>query len=69
MRHLNIVRINTAARQHDVNYNEFMKGLGETNVQLDRKVLAQLAIHEPRTFSALAQLAKDKQKDGLLAAL
>merc|ERR1711974_9912 len=69
MRKLHIQRINIASRQHNTNYSEFMQGMGRTNVLIDRKVLAQLAIHEPRSFASLAQLAKDRQTHGLLAAL
>ena len=69
MRQLNVLRINIAARQHNINYNQLTSELQRSNVLLDRKILAQLAIHEPRTFASLAQLAKDRQRDGLLAAL
>ena len=69
MRQLNIRRINIAARQHNTNYNEFMSSMGRSNVLIDRKVLAQLAVHEPRSFASLSQLAKDRHRLGLLAAL
>ena len=69
MRKLNIQRINIGARQHNINYTELTTHLNRSNVLVDRKILAQFAIHEPRTFASLAQLAKDRQRDGLLAAL
>jgi large subunit ribosomal protein L20 len=56
-RSLWIVRINAAARIHDLGYSKFMSGLKRGNVALDRKVLAELAISDPGAFSQLAQLA------------
>ncbi|XP_057300542.1 50S ribosomal protein L20-like [Hydractinia symbiolongicarpus] len=69
IRKLWIQRINMSAREHNVPYSMFIKNMHESNILLNRKMLSELAIHEPRTFHALSQLAKDKQKDGLLAAL
>merc|ERR1712126_298554 len=69
MRKLSIQRVNMGTRQHNLPYAHFMQQLNKTNVLIDRKVLAQLAIHEPRSFMALTQLAKDRKRDGLLAAL
>lgn len=57
-RRLWIVRINAAARQHDLSYSRFMAGLHAAGVQLDRKVLADLAVREPAEFGRLAEVAK-----------
>jgi large subunit ribosomal protein L20 len=58
-RSLWIVRINAAARLHGVSYSQFMKGLRNAEISLDRKVLADLAVRDPSGFSKLAALAKD----------
>ena len=54
-----IVRINAAARQHGLSYSRFMHGLRRAGVELDRKVLAELAVAEPEAFAALAERARD----------
>jgi large subunit ribosomal protein L20 len=58
-RNLWIMRINAAARQHDLNYSRFMNGLKKANVSLDRKVLAGIAVTDPAAFAKLAQIAKE----------
>jgi large subunit ribosomal protein L20 len=58
MRSLFISRINAAAVQHDLSYNVFMHGLSKANVELNRKMLSQLAIFEPDAFSQLVQLVQ-----------
>ena len=55
-----IARINAAAREHGLSYSRFMDGLKKANVEIDRKVLAQLAVSDPKAFSELAELAKSK---------
>ena len=55
-----IARINAAAREHGLSYSRFMEGLKRANVEIDRKVLAQLAVSDPKAFSDLAALAKSK---------
>ena len=55
-----IARINAAAREHGLSYSRFMEGLKRANVEIDRKVLAQLAVSDPKAFSDLAELAKSK---------
>ena len=50
-----IVRINAACREHNLSYSKFIHALKEKNVQLDRKTLAHIAMHEPDTFQALVQ--------------
>ena len=57
-RRLWITRINAAARTHDITYSRFMEGLRKANVILDRKVLADIAIHDAEGFANLVQLAK-----------
>ena len=57
-RRLWIARINAAARQNDLSYSVFMNGLKKVGVALDRKALADIAIHDPVAFSHLAEMAK-----------
>jgi large subunit ribosomal protein L20 len=59
-RRLWIIRINAAARQHDLSYSRFMNGLKLAGVEVDRKVLADLAITDPTAFGQLAETAKTK---------
>jgi large subunit ribosomal protein L20 len=58
-RNLWIMRINAAARLHDLSYSRFMSGLKKANVDMDRKVLAGLAVNDPEAFARLAQIAKE----------
>jgi large subunit ribosomal protein L20 len=58
LRRLWIVRINAAARQHDLSYNQFVAGLKKAEIELDRKVLADLAVSDPEAFGAIAEQAK-----------
>jgi large subunit ribosomal protein L20 len=57
-RRLWIVRINAAARQYDLSYSRFMDGLNKAGIEVDRKVLADLAVHDIAAFGALAEKAK-----------
>jgi large subunit ribosomal protein L20 len=57
-RRLWIVRINAAARQFDMSYSRFMDGLNKAGIEVDRKVLADLAVHDIAAFGALAEKAK-----------
>ena len=57
-RSLWIQRINAAARLNDLTYSRFMNGLAKAGIELDRKVLADLAVREPDAFKALADQAK-----------
>lgn len=52
-----IIRINAAARAHGITYSRLMAGLKKTGVDLDRKVLADLAVRDPAAFGDLAKLA------------
>lgn len=56
-RRLWIARINAAARMNDMSYSKFIHGLKTANVDLDRKVLAELAVSDPNGFSQIAQVA------------
>jgi large subunit ribosomal protein L20 len=58
-RRLWIVRINAACRMRGLRYGEFMSGLQRAMVALDRKSLAEIAIHDPETFSKIVALAMD----------
>jgi large subunit ribosomal protein L20 len=58
-----IVRINAAARANGLSYSRFVSGLRKAGVELDRKVLADLAVSDSRTFSELAELASRSQAD------
>jgi large subunit ribosomal protein L20 len=53
-----IARINAAARQNGLSYSRLMAGLKAEGIEVDRKVLAQLALEEPQAFTALAERAK-----------
>ena len=63
-RRLWITRINAAAHQNDMNYNVFINGLKKAGIELDRKILADLAVHDPAAFAAIA----DKVRSALNAA-
>ncbi|HFE64673.1 MAG TPA: 50S ribosomal protein L20 [Caldithrix sp.] len=54
-RSLWITRINAACREHGLSYSKFVHGLKVNNIDLDRKALAHLAMHEPETFASLIQ--------------
>ena len=57
-RRLWIVRINAACREHDMSYSQFIAGLKAAAVDVDRKILADLAVREPAAFSALVETAR-----------
>ncbi len=57
-RRLWIQRINAAVRAQGMTYNRFIQGLKAAGVEVDRKNLAELAVHEPVTFAALVELSK-----------
>lgn len=58
-----IMRINAAARQHGMTYSSFMNGLNKGSVMIDRKVLADLALHDPQAFKRLVTVAQDSLQD------
>jgi large subunit ribosomal protein L20 len=57
-RRLWIMRINAAARQNGLSYNQFIAGCRKANIELDRKVLADLAVSDPGAFTYIAEQAK-----------
>ena len=57
-RRLWITRINAASRLNGLSYSRFIHGLKLANVQVDRKILADIAIHDPAAFSKLSEMAK-----------
>ena len=57
-RRLWIVRINAAARQHGLSYNQFISGVHKAGIELDRKSLADIAVSDPAAFAAVAEQAK-----------
>jgi large subunit ribosomal protein L20 len=57
-RSLWIVRINAAVREHGITYSEFINKLKLKNIELDRKVLADLAMNQPETFNKLVESVK-----------
>ena len=59
-----IVRINAAARQHDMSYSVFISGLSKAGIEIDRKILADIAVRDPAAFGMIA----DKVRAALNAA-
>jgi len=57
-RQLWIARINAAARMNGLSYSKFMYGLKSAGVEMNRKILAELAVNDPAAFTALAETAK-----------
>ena len=57
-RKLWIVRINAGARQHDMSYSVFMNGLKLAGIEIDRKILADIAVRDPVAFAAIADAAR-----------
>ncbi len=58
-RRLWITRINAAARMNDMSYSSFINGLHQAGIEIDRKNLADLAVHDLNAFAALAGLARE----------
>ncbi len=58
-RKLWIMRINAACRLNDISYSRFINGLKKAEIELDRKILADLAMNEPETFAKIVQKAKE----------
>ncbi len=57
-RSLFIIRVGAAARKNEISYSRFMSGLKKANVNLDRRVLAEIAVKDPETFTKLTETAK-----------
>ena len=60
MRRLWIVRINAAVRQHGLSYSKFMNALKKADIQVNRKMLAEMSVNEPEAFSVIVESAKAK---------
>ena len=58
LRQLWIVRINAAARLNGLSYSRFIHGLKQAGVELDRKILADVAVRDPQTFAQIVELVK-----------
>ncbi len=58
MRKLWIARINAAARMNDITYSRLINGLKLANIQINRKMLSEMAIHDPKGFSTVVEKAK-----------
>ncbi|MFD1006721.1 MULTISPECIES: 50S ribosomal protein L20 [Oceanisphaera] len=58
-RQLWIARINAASRQNGLSYSRFINGLKKASVEIDRKILADIAVHDKTTFTALVSKAKE----------
>lgn len=59
-RKLWITRINAAARINDITYSRLIDGMKKASVEIDRKILADIAVHDPRSFSEIVSIAKGK---------
>jgi large subunit ribosomal protein L20 len=58
LRGLWIIRLNAACRERGLRYSQFINGLGKANIELDRKTLSEMAIHDPTAFDAVVALVK-----------
>jgi large subunit ribosomal protein L20 len=58
-RRLWIARIGAGARQHGLSYSRFVHGLSKAGIEVDRKMLADMAVHDPAAFRQLVEAAKD----------
>jgi large subunit ribosomal protein L20 len=58
-RRLWITRINAATRQRGLRYSEFVSGLGKTGIELNRKMLSEMAIHDPAAFDTVVEQVKE----------
>ena len=63
MRRLWILRINAACRAQGINYSRFMDGLKKSGIELNRKILADMAVREPESFSSLVALVGGKDQN------
>ncbi len=63
MRKLWIIRINAKAREHGLSYSKFIEGLRKGGVKINRKILADLAVKDERSFKSLVETAKNSLKN------
>ena len=66
-RRLWIIRINASVRLHGLSYSKFIAGLTKANITLDRKALADIAVHDPEAFAHVVTLAKEHLPQNRLA--
>jgi len=66
-RKLWITRINAACRQNDISYSRFIEGLNKAGVEVNRKMLSEIAINDPKAFSDLVKVAKDGKAGNIKA--
>jgi large subunit ribosomal protein L20 len=64
-RKLWITRINAATRQNGLSYNRFVQGLKAAGVEVDRKILADMAVHDPHAFTELVNVARQALPEGV----
>lgn len=62
MRRLWITRISAALNKHELNYSRFINGLQTANIELDRKILADMAVNEPSAFDSVVETVKKSLK-------
>lgn len=62
MRSLWVVRINAAVREYGLSYSKFVHGLKKANIELNKKMLSEMAINDPKSFEHLVNLAKNNIK-------
>lgn len=67
-RKLWITRINAACRQNDISYSRFIEGLTKAGVEVNRKMLSEIAINDPKMFTELVKVAKDGKAGKIKAA-
>ena len=63
MRRLWILRISAASRAQGLNYSRFMEGLKKSGIEINRKILADMAVREPEAFTNLVTIAREKAQD------
>lgn len=68
MRRLWITRINAGARQHGMSYSRLMQGLSVAQIEVNRKMLADLAVQDPAAFAQMVQLAREALESAVVAA-
>ena len=67
-RKLWITRINAACRENEISYSKFINGLAKAGIEINRKMLSEMAIDDPKSFTALVETAKKALKDEVKAA-
>ena len=60
LRRLWIIRLNAAAREHSLTYNKLISGLKKAKIELDRKILAEIAVKDPDTFEKIISVVKSE---------